>query len=440
MVRMKLGELLVQAGRITQADLEETLKSQAIFGGKFGTNLVEMGFLDEHDLAHFLSKKLGIPHASPEQLMDVPPQITRLIPEEAVRKYQVMPIALNNRKLTVAMADPTDYATIDEISFLTGYIVVPVVTPELRLISALEKHYNIRREMRYIRVEGGGRNRAARLAQSAAPQSPAAQGAPQQRPAQPAAPAASPVAPGAFASGAPASGDRVSVDAALSDLTLSSLNLSAPAKAPAPAEPEEEILELPLLSDFEHFGEPEKPEPLVSHGQPAAAVQQEPARDYSLDGVLLGLTEAQDRHAIAELLVNYAAQRFDRSALFLLKGGTATGWVGMRSKKPLPDFEQLEVPLGEPSVLKVVSDSKSYYLGPMPLTSGNSRIVAAMGGGNPVNNLLVPLVMMGRVVAILYVEGGTMRPDQELPELQRLLGKTSMAFEILILKSKILGA
>lgn len=453
MVTMKLGDLLITAGRITQAQLEETLKGQAIFGGRFGTNLVEMGYLDEHDLAHFLSKKTGIPHASPEQLMDVPPQVIRLIPEEAVRKYKVMPVALNNRKLTVAMTDPTDFATIDEISFLTGYIVVPVITPELRLVSALEKHYNIKRDLRYIRVEGGGRNRAARLAQSAAAQDALKQPM-QSAPAPSLNVVASPVA----ASPAPsqgratnqgqATGARPSQAPGLSQTQnarppqapIPGLTQSA-RPAPAPIMFEDDILELPLLADFECFGDMEKTEPVAAvHTLAGSSMHREGAKDYSMEGVLMGLTQAHDRDGIAELVVNYAAQQFDRSALFLLKGGMATGWVAQCAKKPVTKFDLLEIPLSEPSVLNVVAESKSHYLGPMPVTHYNSRLVAALGGGNPTNNLLVPLMMMGRVVAILYVEGGNLRLDQRLPDLQRLLGKASMAFEILILKSKILLA
>ncbi|OGU12760.1 MAG: general secretion pathway protein [Geobacteraceae bacterium GWC2_58_44] len=418
---MKLGELLIKAGRITTAQLEETLKGQAIFGGRFGTNLVEMGYLDEHDLAHFLSKKTGIAHASPEQLMDVPPQVTRLIPEEAVRKYQVMPLALNNRKLTVAMTDPTDFATIDEISFLTGYIVVPVITPELRLVCALEKHYNIRRDVRYIRVEGGGRNRA-RVAQSAAPEP---------EPPRQAMPAPSRPAPESPPAGNHPPGTP-------------RLNGPLPATAPfsklAPPVPDDDILELPLLADYECFGDMEKSEPLGAYTQAGSALQREAEKECSVEGILHGLTQAHDRHGIAQLIVDYAARQFDRSALFLLKGGKATGWVAQCGKKTVPKFDLLEIPLADPSVLKVVAESKTYYLGPLPVSHYNGRMIAALGGGNPVNNLLIPLMMMGRVVAILYVEGGTLQLDQRLPELQKLLGKASMAFEILILKNKILLA
>jgi hypothetical protein len=417
---MKLGEMLINAGRITQAQLEETLKGQAIFGGRFGTNLVEMGYLDEHDLAHFLSKQTGVPHASPEQLMDVPAQVIRLIPEEAVRKYRVIPVAINNRKLTLAMTDPSDFATIDEISFVTGYIVVPVITPELRLVSALEKHYNIRREMRYISVEGG--TRRGRLSQPAAAQAPN-----QMAPNTP--------APSSLVQSSPAQ-STLAVNIAPSHLAV---NLAPPRPEPE----DDDILELPLLAEYELFGDfgksaQEPVQPVQTAPLATETKLDEPEKDYSLDAILLGLTQAHDRHGIGELIVNYTAQQFDRAALFLLKGGKATGWVAQSGKKPVSEFDTLEIPLSEPSVLSIVADSKNYYLGPMPLTPGNTKMLSALGAGTPINNLLVPLLMMGRVVAILYVEGGTVRLDERVADLQRLLSKGSMAFEILILKSKIL--
>jgi hypothetical protein len=411
LVTMKLGELLIQAGKITPAQLEETLKGQAIFGGKFGTNLIEMGYLDEHDLAHFLSKKTGLPHASPEELMNVPPQVIRLIPEEMVKKYRVVPVALNNRKLSLAMSDPMDFSAIDEISFVTGFIVIPLITPDLRLICALEKYYNIKREMRYIPVAGGGRNRGQA---TQAPVAPPVQAVPSK---------------------------------------------PVPSR-PAPIELDDsDIFELPLLDEFECFGdmgeaEPQQPQQAAqaqAQPQPAAQAQaqapvslaggallQEAEPDFSLEGVLRGLAQAHDRHSIADLVVGYAGQQFNRSALFLLKGDKATGWVAQVGKKPLPGFDELEIPLNEPSVLKVVAESKSFYLGPMPISHWNNRIIAALGGGTPMTHLLVPLMMMGRVVAILYVEGGITHMDEQVLELQKLLGKGSMAFEILILKSKIL--
>jgi hypothetical protein len=426
---MKLGEMLVREGKLTSAELEDTLKGQAIFGGRFGTNLIEMGFLDEGELTHFLSRKAGVPHASADQLMNIPPQVIRLLPEEVVRKYRVVPVALNNKKLSLAMTDPWDFAAIDEISFSTGYIVVPLITPELRLICAQEKYYNIKRELRYIPVAGGGRSRGrmSQVTSSAAEAAPA--------PTQQAAPAA----------------------------------LS---RQPVSVHDESDYFDLPLLEELESFSDPNEPQiqapapaSLRSNEPPlelnaelslegalqgltealAPAVPRasepppEPEQDYTLEGLLLGLTRAPDRNNVAALLVGYTARLFNRSALFMIKGDQATGWIAQVGTKLLPGFETLEVDLDEPSVLREIAHSKSPYLGQLPISPSNSRISAALGGEFSGNQLLAPLMMMGRVVAILYVDGGARRLEESVPELQKLLTKVSMAFEILILKNKILS-
>jgi hypothetical protein len=385
LITKKLGEMLISEGKISQFELEETLKGQAIFGGRFGTNLVEMGYLDEQELAHFLSQKTGVPCALPEAFLSIPPQVIRLVPQEIAKKFRVVPLALNNRKLSLAMADPSDFAAVDEISFVTGYIVVPLVAADMRIVGALEKYYDVKREMRYITVAGGGRNRGR------SPQAPAAA-----LPSQ-----------------------------------------AAPSKPPV-AIVEDEIFELPPLDDLECFGDmaqAEAPAPLQDF---AGAQLPQAEEDFSMEGVLLGLSQAEDRHRIAELIVGYAAQQFNRAALFLLKGAKATGWLAQVGKKPLPGFENLEISLAEPSVLRVISQSKSHYLGALPISPCNGRILAALGGGTPMTQLLVPLVMAGRVIAVLYVEGGTPQLDERANELQKLLGKGSLAFEILILRNKIL--
>lgn len=301
-----------------------------------------------------------------------------------------MPVGLNSRKLTLAMLDPNDFQAIDEIAFATGYIVVPVIAPEMRMLSAMEKYYGIKREVRYISVEGLSRNRA----QNAAP-------AAQPRPAAPPPPLPAPE----------------------QDLWLSA--------------EEAEILELPPLDESECFGDLSA-EPSLGPLAGSSLYQSAPEKDYSLDGVLTGLAHAGERDQIADLIVGHLGQQFRRVGIFLLKGGKATGWLAQVDGKPVPGFESVEIPQFEPSVLQVVEETKSFYLGPLPSTTGNARLLDALGGGTPPRNVLVPLLMMGRVVAVLYVDGGDLPLDPELPQLQKLMAKASMAFEILILKSKIL--
>ena len=110
----------------------------------------------------------------------------------------------------------------------------------------------------------------------------------------------------------------------------------------------------------------------------------------------------------------------------------------MLNKSPIPDIENLQIPLDEPSVLKVVNDGRSFYLGPIPDTTGNARMLAGIGGGTPSSALLLPLTIMGRVVAVVYVDGGKEPVANRLTDLQKLVSKAGIAFEILILKNKIL--
>ncbi|GFO53600.1 general secretion pathway protein GspE [Geomonas sp. Red276] len=154
-----LGEMLLKVGALKPEQLDQALQAQAIYGGRLGTNLVEMGFLSEEELARALHEKLGVPWVEPAQLNDLPPDLLALIPAELVARYRVVPVAVSGRRLTLAMADPSDFRAIEEIGFVTGMVVQPRVCSELRLSLALERHYGIKRAVRYIPVEGGFRSR-----------------------------------------------------------------------------------------------------------------------------------------------------------------------------------------------------------------------------------------------------------------------------------------
>jgi hypothetical protein len=150
------------------------------------------------------------------------------------------------------------------------------------------------------------------------------------------------------------------------------------------------------------------------------------------------LAEAKDREEIADIIVTFLGQEFERAALFMIRGAVASGWRAMRDNKALPDIGSLQITLDGPSVLKIVTDSKSFYRGPIPDTPDNAAMLAGTGGGASSSALLIPLVMMGRVVSIVYVDAGKDPVTNRLTELHRLVGKAAMAFEILILKNKIL--
>lgn len=137
-----LLEMLLKAGLLTPGQCDEALQNRVFFGGRIGTNLIELGFIHEEDLARFLSRKLAVPYVDPKELLNLPPRVIDLIPEEIALKYQVVPLRLDQQRLSIATADPSALTAIDEIAFITGKIIKPMITPEVRLAQALGKYYH----------------------------------------------------------------------------------------------------------------------------------------------------------------------------------------------------------------------------------------------------------------------------------------------------------
>jgi hypothetical protein len=151
---LKLGEELIKAGLISKEDISKALERQVIFGGRLGTNLVELGYIKEDDLARFLSKILRVPYADPSYLEDMDPDVLSSITPAIAEKYLVIPIKKEKNRIHLAMLDPKDFNALDEIRFITGYEITPYIASELRLLHALEKYYDIKRDLRYVTIYG----------------------------------------------------------------------------------------------------------------------------------------------------------------------------------------------------------------------------------------------------------------------------------------------
>ncbi len=398
-----LGELLIEAGKITAGQLDEALKCQVIFGGRLGTNLIELGYLSEDDLAESLSKKTGVPVADPNKLMNLSPDLINVIPRDIAEKHKVIPYAIDKKRLNLVMADPLNLAVLDEISFRTGFIVIPMVAPEVRIYLALEKYYKVRREIRYIRV-------SKELAQGRQPEK-------------------------REATTGTTTAEKSAGQRAVTEKV---------AAHPLPSSLEVELLE--FAEEFEGFHTlPEEPavespaDAVTSRATPSKALAPKETEAHTLETLAMDLAESRGREEIADVLMGYLGQEFTRCALFIVKGNRATGWRAVVKKRPIDDFDTLQIDFGEPSTLKLVAEGKSFYLGPITETVNNRLMLAAMGSGTLPSALLVPLLMSGRVVAVLYVDGEQAVLGEKLPALQKIIAKASLAFEILILRTKILA-
>jgi len=151
---VKLGEALVKASLIAQEQLRLALERQVIFGGRIGTNLVELKVIREDDLVSFLSKFLKVPSVDPAVLVSIDKEITSCVSREIAEKYKAVPFRKDRNRLHVALLDPRSMAAVDELRFITGYDIIPYVTSELRLLYALEKYYGLERDLRYISIFG----------------------------------------------------------------------------------------------------------------------------------------------------------------------------------------------------------------------------------------------------------------------------------------------
>src|SRR5262245_41035187 len=137
---VRIGELLVKEKRITSEQLQQALNHQKASGGKLGYNLVKMGFVKDEEITALLSKQYGVPSINLAQF-DIDAAVVKLIPADTAHKYQIIPLSRSGATLTIAMTDPTNVFAMDDIKFMTGYNVEPVVASETAVNDALEKYY-----------------------------------------------------------------------------------------------------------------------------------------------------------------------------------------------------------------------------------------------------------------------------------------------------------
>lgn len=151
----RLGEMLVKAGLITQDQLNKALAQQEVAGGRIGANLVKLGFITEDEITSFLSRQYGVPSINLSHF-EIDPSVIKLVPPEIAQKHLVIPINRTGSVLTVAMADPSNIFAIDDLKFMTGYKVEPVVAAESAIRNTINKYYNTTGEVEKLIKAAGG--------------------------------------------------------------------------------------------------------------------------------------------------------------------------------------------------------------------------------------------------------------------------------------------
>jgi type IV pilus assembly protein PilB len=147
----KLGEILVRENLISAQHLREALDYQREHGGRLGFNLVKLGLVTDDMITAVLSRQYGIPSVNLD-LFTIDEAVLRLIPQEVAQKYSVIPLSRVGATLTLAMVDPTNVFAMDDIKFMTGLNVEPVVVAEVSIQLAIAKYYGSSREIELAAV------------------------------------------------------------------------------------------------------------------------------------------------------------------------------------------------------------------------------------------------------------------------------------------------
>jgi hypothetical protein len=372
----KLGELLLQEHLITQDQLDEALDSQMTFGIKLGSSLIELGFITEEQLCGLLSKKLGVPAITPRTLSSVPQEVLDQVPAELAGKYRVIPIRIEGKKLALAMADPTDFKATDDVAFVTGYIILPHIAPDVWITSALSRYYHVRGDIRYLMIEGilDSKRKAARSKKT----------------------------------------DKIA-----EKMLFPMMNN------------EGELFNIEIPLEFEGFAN------LPGYDEERAAVVAGVER-YSFEQLSREFASARNRDQIATLFITYLGLEFRTGALFIIRNSLAVGWRGIVAGKRIEELESLSVLLNKPSVLRDVRETRQYVMGMLAQTPANDQLLKILECDPATPFLALPIVMLKKVVAVVIVSAEMDALGTRLQELQKLVQKAALAFEMLIIKNKIL--
>jgi type IV pilus assembly protein PilB len=136
----KLGEILLKENLISPDQLKQALDHQKANGGRLGNTLVKLGFMSDEEVTAVLSHQYGVPSIN-LNYFEIDPGVTKLIPMETALKFQVLPLSRVGSSLTLAMVDPTNVFAMDDIKFMTGFNIEPVVASETAIAEAIRKNY-----------------------------------------------------------------------------------------------------------------------------------------------------------------------------------------------------------------------------------------------------------------------------------------------------------
>ncbi|HET7452253.1 MAG TPA: hypothetical protein VFL12_05895 [Thermoanaerobaculia bacterium] len=433
----KLGEELLSIGAISAGALNRALTLQRSTGGRLGTILLEQGLVTEETLGRALAKVTGRTYVHWERLKSAPPDVFTLIPAKIAIRTFAVPFERDARVIRVAMRDPNDLASEDELSVVTGRRIEPFVTTEFRLAEALERFYGERRSARFRvlseRIERGIKPPAA---PPPPPPPPEIRGENRPKPVPDVTP--QPANPSDVWRKTRESSDEIEI------ATWRPVPLARPA-TPTPAEElefsmDEPEPQVPRTSPAAPAPRPVPPSgksaPLSVGAQAKDVAEAAPAAAISLEEARERIHSAQARDDIAEAALDHLAGSSALVALFIARKDDVIGWQVRGEGTSRSALRSLTLPFTQPSIFLNVKLSGTPYQGILPDLPAHEMLREGLGR-RPGRCAVYPVLLKNRVVAFILLEIGEdgLAPTSR-DDLTALAGAMADGFAALIMQQR----
>jgi hypothetical protein len=463
---LRLGELLVAGHVLEPGKVEQALRAQVVWGGRLGTNLIELGFIDLDELSRALGRQHALPAALARHFDRANPELQAALPAELAERYGCVPLLhLADGKIALAAMDPIEDAGLAELA--TAFGVEPTelvvsIAAEQRVLYQLERVYQIARGARYLRTRGGTippfpvfgdfqdeADSEVELPVDAPPREDDSMAVPMATDGDD-----DPTTSFAVArthSDALAAAIDTAIDTAIAGSsepevargrdrrtyvkTLGDGGEDRAAPRPRPREPSRPKKALGRIA-IKRAAVPNAPTaagvPIMAN-LPDAAIEARGIDDGSEQPVPESLADAAkhvrrspDRDRVAELVID-ALLRFapaaDATMLFVIRGGSAIGWRSFCRAEPGTEATEgndgtdgigpaeLAVPMDQPGLLpQAVSLGKTCRAGTVALGDLDAQLLAELappragaGSGGSRELAVVPIAIAGKVMCVLAV-------------------------------------
>ncbi len=443
---MKLGTLLLRNAAITLSQLETALRTQVISGGRLGTNLIELGFIDIGTLSEYLAESLSVPLATQSMFESVSQDVIDEFGADLAKRYTAFPLGYQGNRLAVAVVEPSDRTTLARLADDVGCAIVAHVAPELRIYYYLERHYQLTRKARYLRL-GTDRPTPPEVADRRRTQPHRGISMPPPVRLQPrVVPPKPPRARTATDNAAEAPSVRTAEPATAEPAGSTAAPPPAVKTGKKPHKPAKAAPRPPSVSAASSGRKPRGKSKRAPTAIPKPRTDETSGKKglatMTYREACAAIDRADHRDLIGDALVEYARGRFEVAVVFLLRDSNAVGWRAYNSVKDRATMpiDELSLPLGGASVLQVAHDEAKMYRGGA-ISAGKPterKLWEALGTDEPADMLVVPIVVKRRVVNLIYVHGiaGALLNDTSAKKLSELAKRGARAYLRMIRDAK----